>query len=217
MDLLRSLSIPMEAATALMRLKEPDSRIRVDIRSEEGEGHVTFLNDIEKDDMYKRWTSDVDQLLRPSRGRLPSIRKNLFTAVFALDAASDSAMAAADTFTYFLQNQVPVRMGALVLSPLELRALGAPLKTPTAFEVDPEEEEEQETEEAAEGEEREGGKGEELSHKVGVMFYSLKQLFGSGEAFRFLSACNEARPESGEFDSYMLSMMMMQVRRRSAV
>ena len=54
--------------------------------------------------------------------------------------------------------------------------------------------------------------GEELSHKVGVMFYALKQLFGAGDAFRFLSACNEARPESGEFDSYMLSMMMMQVR-----
>ena len=63
MDLLRSLSIPMQAATALMRLKEPDARIRVDLRPEAGEAsHVTFINDLEKDDMYKRWSSDVDQV-----------------------------------------------------------------------------------------------------------------------------------------------------------
>jgi hypothetical protein len=201
-DQLRSLSIPAEAVKNLMRLRELDSRIRVDVRSDEG--HVTFINNIEvrtpysdakvanrvggisgsvgcrkwapcstgipggryrsrgrfatpadfplhegtpyrglhvrrwglglsivqgpfsvapcsgttsrgvcaraqTDDMYKRWATDLDDMLRPSRGRLPSIRKNLFTAVFVLDAASDGAMAVADTFAYFLQNQVRLR------------------------------------------------------------------------------------------------------------
>ena len=44
-DQLRSLSIPAEAVKNLMRLRELDSRIRVDVRSDEG--HVTFINNIE--------------------------------------------------------------------------------------------------------------------------------------------------------------------------
>jgi UDP-glucose:glycoprotein glucosyltransferase len=65
-------------------LPEPDS-YRVDFRSV----HVTYLNNLEEDDMYKRWRSNINEILMPAfPGQLRYIRKNLFHAVYVIDPAT---------------------------------------------------------------------------------------------------------------------------------
>ena len=61
-------------------------QVRLDIASEV---HVHWLNDLEEGRMYRRWSRDLMDLLRPMfPGQLPRIGRNLFNAVFLVDPAS---------------------------------------------------------------------------------------------------------------------------------
>ncbi|KAL0801520.1 hypothetical protein Bca101_056696 [Brassica carinata] len=119
------LKIPDGAIRKLLLttpLSEPDS-YRVDFRSE----HVNYLNNLEEDDMYKRWRSNINEILMPAfPGQLRYIRKNLFHAVYVIDPATACGLEASltsflalpsiDTLRSLYENQVPVRFGVLLYS-----------------------------------------------------------------------------------------------------
>ena len=63
--------------------------MRLDITSEE---HVHWLNDLETDRMYRRWSRDLMDLLRPMfPGQLPRLGRNIYNAIFIVDPASVAA------------------------------------------------------------------------------------------------------------------------------
>ncbi|KAK7235953.1 UDP-glucose:glycoprotein glucosyltransferase [Aureococcus anophagefferens] len=81
---------------------------RVDLLSG-SKGAVCYANNLEKDAMYKRWPSNVDQLLYPS-WNLASIAKNLYTAVFFLDASTVEALEAVHIASLMMRQGYPVRV-----------------------------------------------------------------------------------------------------------
>jgi UDP-glucose:glycoprotein glucosyltransferase len=57
----RLSQIPYTTIRKLQSLPLPESSMfRVDFRST----HVNYLNNLEKDDMYKRWRSDINQVVQ---------------------------------------------------------------------------------------------------------------------------------------------------------
>ncbi|CAD6930112.1 unnamed protein product [Tilletia controversa] len=57
-----------------------------DEESKDVRGPITYWNDIEKDDHYKRYSKNLNSLLRPAwPGSLPTIRRNLFNVVIVMD------------------------------------------------------------------------------------------------------------------------------------
>ncbi|KAK9811403.1 hypothetical protein WJX72_003341 [[Myrmecia] bisecta] len=104
---------------ALMRLRaksaaSQDDQVRVDITSPD---HVHFLNDLERDAAYRRWSGRITDLLQPTYpGRLQAIRRNMYTAVFLLDPGTSQGLrmvgVALDTFN----QQWPVRLGLMLVS-----------------------------------------------------------------------------------------------------
>ena len=81
---------------------------RVDLLSG-SKGAVCYANNLEKDAMYKRWPANVDQLLYPS-WNLASIAKNLYTAVFFLDASTVEALEAVHIASLMMRQGYPVRV-----------------------------------------------------------------------------------------------------------
>ncbi|KAK3256037.1 hypothetical protein CYMTET_34808, partial [Cymbomonas tetramitiformis] len=211
-DQLSALHLAPGTVRKAMTIKEGDSSVRIDIRSEE---HLTYVNNIEEDAMYNRWPEEVTQLLRPRYpGRMPTVRKNLFNAVFFVDGASEGGLAVADVIITYVQQFIPVRMGIVVVSSKELAET---VKMP-----EEEEEEEEDEEEDYEsmmmkmmmGGGMGGGKpakpDPDTSHKVARLFYALKLAADERSAVLFLQACNEQRDVMG-FPNQRFKLQMKDV------
>ncbi|MBA0572609.1 hypothetical protein Golob_002937 [Gossypium lobatum] len=87
----------------LSTMTPPESdTFRVDFRSD----HVHYLNNLEEDAMYRRWRSNINDILMPVfPGQLRYIRKNLFHAVYSIDM-----------ITSFYENSFPMRFGVILYS-----------------------------------------------------------------------------------------------------
>ena len=61
-------------------------QVRLDITSQE---HVHWLNNLETDRMYVRWSHSLMDLLRPMfPGQLARVGRNIYNALFLIDPAS---------------------------------------------------------------------------------------------------------------------------------
>ncbi|CDO97565.1 unnamed protein product [Coffea canephora] len=86
-DQFSKMKIPSTNVRKLLSILPPSesNMIRVDFRST----HVHYLNDLEHDIIYKRWSSSINEILMPVfPGQLRYIRKNIYHAVYVLDPAS---------------------------------------------------------------------------------------------------------------------------------
>ncbi len=73
---------------------------------------VNWINDIEKDKLYKNWPESVSELLRPAfPGMLRSIRKNLFNVVIMCDPSKREAMGLIKLLESFFVHRAPTRIG----------------------------------------------------------------------------------------------------------
>ena len=82
------------------------------------DGQVIFWwNDVEKDQRYASWSSDLQVLLRPSYpGQLAQLRRNLFNIIFVLDLSQTSShMLITEYIMAFVQRSMPLRMGLVPL------------------------------------------------------------------------------------------------------
>ncbi|KAG1353977.1 UDP-glucose:glycoprotein glucosyltransferase [Cocos nucifera] len=103
-DQFSELKLPQNAIRKLLTAPPPleSNAFRVDFRS----AHVHYLNDLEKDVMYRRWRSNINEILMPVfPGQLRYIRKNLFYSVYTIDMI----------FSLY-QNSVPMRFGVILYS-----------------------------------------------------------------------------------------------------
>jgi len=97
------------------------SHMRINVQEGEN-GAVLYLNDIEKDDVYSRWPTRLDQALMAMQyGMPPTVRRNLFTILLVENPLDlESSNMGRDLGMQFLQGQYPVRMALLVVDDKEL-------------------------------------------------------------------------------------------------
>lgn len=174
------LKIPDGAIRKLLLttpLPEPDS-YRVDFRSV----HVTYLNNLEEDDMYKRWRSNINEILMPAfPGQLRYIRKNLFHAVYVIDPATACGLESIETLRSLYENQLPVRFGVILYSTQLIKTIennGGQIPSSDAV--------------------TNAQVKEDLSTMVIRLFLYIKEHHGIQTAFQFLGNLNTLRTESAD-------------------
>ncbi|KAL4183985.1 hypothetical protein AMTRI_Chr11g101090 [Amborella trichopoda] len=86
---------------------------RVDFRS----SHVHYLNNLEEDAMYKRWRSNLNELLMPVfPGQMRYIRKNLFHAVYVVDPSTIKGIESINLIFSMYESHIPMRFGVILFS-----------------------------------------------------------------------------------------------------
>jgi len=93
--------------------------IRIDV-SKGGKHVVSFLNNLEKDAMYRGMPRSLKQLLYPSWS-IVAVARNLFTLISVVDLFSEEGASLLMQMYMMVQQQYPVRMG-LVLACDQARA-----------------------------------------------------------------------------------------------
>ncbi|XP_074311136.1 UDP-glucose:glycoprotein glucosyltransferase-like [Silene latifolia] len=114
-DQFSKLEIPEPTIRKLLSTSPPSesSMFRVDFRS----SHVHYLNNLEEDSIYKRWRSNINEILMPTfPGQLRYIRKNIFHAVYVIDPATSCGLEVIDTIVNLYENQFPMRFGVILYS-----------------------------------------------------------------------------------------------------
>lgn len=160
----------------LSTLSPPESNtFRVDFRST----HVHYLNNLEEDAMYKRWRSNIKEILMPVfPGQLRYIRKNLFHAVYVLDPATTCGLESVDLITSMYENNFPMRFGVILYSSkfvkrIEMNSgeIHSPAKENDSY-------------------------NEDLSSLIIRLFIYVKENYGIKTAFQFLGNVNKLRTEA---------------------
>ncbi|CAL1352591.1 unnamed protein product [Linum trigynum] len=173
-DQLSKLKVPQSTIRRLLSTMSPQesNTFRVDFRS----ANVHFLNNLEEDAMYKRWRSNLNEILMPVfPGQLRYIRKNLFHAVYAIDPASRCGLEAVDMIISLYENNVPVRFGLLLYSSNFLKKIeltGGELHSSATERT------------------------EDKSSVIIRLFLYIKENYGVQTAFQFLSNVNRLHLES---------------------
>ncbi|CAL9044711.1 unnamed protein product [Musa banksii] len=114
-DHFSKLKLPLSAIQKLLSAAPPSesNAFRIDFRS----GHVHYLNNLEEDAMYKRWRSNINEILMPVfPGQLRYIRKNLFHAVYVIDPATSCGAETIDMILSLHQSSIPMRFGIILYS-----------------------------------------------------------------------------------------------------
>ncbi|ORY32220.1 UDP-glucose:Glyco protein glucosyltransferase-domain-containing protein [Naematelia encephala] len=81
----------------------------------EGEGVITWWNDIEKDKRYQQWPAALQAFLRPLYpGQFHQVRRNAFNIVFVLDLSLGPSLdAIATSISTMIQRGLPFRFGVV--------------------------------------------------------------------------------------------------------
>ncbi|KAL2460508.1 UDP-glucose:glycoprotein glucosyltransferase [Abeliophyllum distichum] len=179
-DQYSKLKIPLNTVKKLLSVVPPSESFtfRVDFRSP----HVYYINNLEEDSMYKRWRSNINELLMPVfPGQLRYIRKNIFHAVYVLDPASLRGMETIDMIISLFENNLPLRFGVIMYSAKLIEKI-----------------------EANDGElplaQLEDDSGEDISSLIIRLFIYIKEHHGALMAFQFLSNVNKLRLDSSTDD-----------------
>jgi hypothetical protein len=142
--------------------------VRVDV-SKGGKSVINFLNNLEKDSLYKRFPKSVKTLLQPSWS-LHALQKNLYTLIGVVDPASPSGASLLYQLNSLFQQQYPLRIG-VALACDETKRLEA----------------------------GEGGKSDQISSAdVCRLFAETKSVAGNQVAFQFLFAVANAIQDAAD-------------------
>ena len=74
---------------------------------------ITFINNLERDTIYKRWPRRLDQLLMPSWS-LHTIARNLYTVVCMINPISNTGIHMLQQINALYQQQYPIRFGVII-------------------------------------------------------------------------------------------------------
>ncbi|CAA0841506.1 UDP-glucose\\x3aglycoprotein glucosyltransferase [Striga hermonthica] len=179
-DQYKKLMIPPNSVRRFLSVLPPSESyaFRVDFRS----SNVHYLNNLEVDAMYKRWRSNLNELLMPVfPGQLRYIRKNLFHAVYVLDPATLCGLETIDMIMSLFENNLPMRFGVILYSTKLVEKI-----------------------EANDGElpiDHLKDDHEDVSSLIIRLFNYIKENHGTLVAFQFLSNVNKLRMESGAEDN----------------
>lgn len=179
-DQFSKLKIPRTITQKLLSTVPPSesSMFRVDFRST----HVQYLNNLEEDTVYKRWRSNINEILMPVfPGQLRYIRKNLFHAVYVLDPATVCGLEVINMIMSLYENHFPLRFGVILYSSKFIKSIeinGGELHSPVAEDDSP--------------------VNDDISSLIIRLFLFIKENHGAQTAFQFLSNVNRLLMESAD-------------------
>uniref|UniRef100_G1K9V9 UDP-glucose glycoprotein glucosyltransferase 2 n=1 Tax=Anolis carolinensis TaxID=28377 RepID=G1K9V9_ANOCA len=107
---LHSLGIKGEILSKLMKLpvRSNTDTYAIDIRH----SSIIWINNIEKDQMYNKWPSSFQELLKPAyAGMMRQIRRNLYNLVLFLDPVQEEAADFMKLVEVIYSQRVPLRIG----------------------------------------------------------------------------------------------------------
>ena len=88
-------------------------KVQLDLRSHA----VHFLNDLERDKRYKKWSTNLQEYLRPAApGQIRQIGKNAITAVFFIDPSQRQDIDLFLALHAMIEKGYPARFGVLLTS-----------------------------------------------------------------------------------------------------
>ncbi|XP_062204872.1 UDP-glucose:glycoprotein glucosyltransferase-like isoform X2 [Phragmites australis] len=166
------LKLPQSAAHKILSAPPPaeSNSFRVDFRS----SHVHYLNNLEEDAMYRRWRSNIQELLMPVfPGQMRYIRKNLFHAVYVLDPASACGAETIDMILSLYQDSVPIRFGIIMYSSRLINGI-------------------------------EENNGEDTSILITRLFLYIKETYSTQLAFQFLSNIHKSRNGEDDYNEELV-------------
>eukprot|EP01062_Namystynia_karyoxenos_P062747 TRINITY_DN55622_c0_g1_i1.p1 TRINITY_DN55622_c0_g1~~TRINITY_DN55622_c0_g1_i1.p1 ORF type:complete len:1666 (+),score=660.69 TRINITY_DN55622_c0_g1_i1:105-5000(+) len=111
------LALPMAAQQEQQtrrggRAQRPSRRFVVDKEL------IDWVNDIETDGMYDQWDRDLGQILQTNFFGMPSFaRRNLYNAIFVVDAGSREGLLPAAHAVSILNQMIPIRLGFVFTEP----------------------------------------------------------------------------------------------------
>eukprot|EP00090_Calanus_glacialis_P019622 TRINITY_DN3011_c0_g1_i1.p1 TRINITY_DN3011_c0_g1~~TRINITY_DN3011_c0_g1_i1.p1 ORF type:complete len:1524 (+),score=468.92 TRINITY_DN3011_c0_g1_i1:46-4617(+) len=120
---LGSLGLTAKQTQSLMTLDlgSKQQTYGVDVR----DSAVHWINDIEKDKLYKGWPGTVQELLRPTfPGMLRSIKKNFFNIVVMCDPAKAASKPVLKLVESFYVHRAPTRIGLVFSVDTDLDKIG---------------------------------------------------------------------------------------------
>ncbi|XP_026484912.2 UDP-glucose:glycoprotein glucosyltransferase [Vanessa tameamea] len=89
---------------------------------------ITWLNDLESDERYRRWPSSFMELLRPTYpGMLRNFRRNIYNYVIVVDPTCPSSAPPLKLGETLLKHATPVRVGLVLAPPARAAARRAAL------------------------------------------------------------------------------------------
>ncbi|XP_075241125.1 UDP-glucose:glycoprotein glucosyltransferase 1-like [Convolutriloba macropyga] len=106
-----NFGLPFEYIRHLLNLNigvQGEDEYAVDIRNDA----INYVNDIERDDRYKKWPKSMQYLLQPTfPGSLRRLGRNIHHTVFIINPADVASKPYVVTAQYLLTNSVPSRIG----------------------------------------------------------------------------------------------------------
>ncbi|VVC95428.1 unnamed protein product [Leptidea sinapis] len=117
MNTLHSLGISKKLINTLLALELGESYTWEEYGLDIRDTAITWLNDLETDDRYRRWPSSYMELLRPTYpGMLRNLRRNIYNYVIIVDPTSAASAPPLKLGETLLKHATPVRVG-VVLAP----------------------------------------------------------------------------------------------------
>ncbi|KAJ8030685.1 UDP-glucose:glycoprotein glucosyltransferase 1 [Holothuria leucospilota] len=110
MEGLYTLGLHGDTLNEVMKTKiaKPDGDFALDIRDH----GILYINDIESDPQYKRWPSNVQEMLRPVfPGMMRQVKRNFFHMVHFVNPTSPDSLLFFEQAVSFLEMDFPVRLG----------------------------------------------------------------------------------------------------------
>ena len=107
---IHKIGVPSQYMSTLLSLDmtPPSRQYAVDIR----DTSVVYINDIESDPQYKRWSPSIQDLMRPGYpGMLRSIRKNMYNLILVVDPVQKEARSIIKLAESFFVHSAPLRIG----------------------------------------------------------------------------------------------------------
>lgn len=77
---------------------------------------IYFINNLEKDSRYKRWSGNIRYILQPS-WQLPSVKKNLYSVVYIINPSTVEGLSILGGIGYYVTMNVPIRFGVVLSDP----------------------------------------------------------------------------------------------------
>ncbi|XP_063891036.1 UDP-glucose:glycoprotein glucosyltransferase isoform X2 [Helicoverpa armigera] len=117
MNTLHALGLSKKLINKLMSLELGETYTWEEYGLDIRDTSITWLNDLESDERYRRWPSSYMELLRPTYpGMLRNLRRNIYNYVIVVDPTSVASGPPLKLGETLLKHATPVRVG-LVLAP----------------------------------------------------------------------------------------------------
>ncbi|KAH9634134.1 hypothetical protein HF086_001336 [Spodoptera exigua] len=117
MNTLHALGLSKKLINKLMSLELGEAYTWEEYGLDIRDTSITWLNDLESDERYRRWPSSYMELLRPTYpGMLRNLRRNIYNYVIIVDPTSLASGPPLKLGETLLKHATPVRVG-LVLAP----------------------------------------------------------------------------------------------------